>query len=86
LSAARLVPVKQKWAYAEQALKYAEEMLDRMVDLARNAESEAVRLAAQDKILDRALGKAPQHIDVTALENFVQRFARRWRTRGCLEH
>jgi hypothetical protein len=44
-------------------------MLERMVDLARNAESEQVRLAAQDKILDRALGKAPQHIDVPALRH-----------------
>jgi hypothetical protein len=59
----------RKWAYAEKALAYADEMLKRMVDLARNAESEAVRLAAMDKILDRALGKAPQHIDTTALRH-----------------
>jgi hypothetical protein len=58
LSPARLISPGQKWAYAERALQYAQEMLDRMVDLARNAESEAVRLAAMDKILDRALGKA----------------------------
>ena len=58
-----------KWEFAKYALQYAEEMLNRMVDLARNAESEAVRLAAADKILDRALGKAPAHIDVTALHH-----------------
>ena len=44
-------------------------MLNRLVDLARNAESEQVRLAAQDKILDRAYGKAPQHVDVTAMRH-----------------
>ena len=40
-----------------------------MVDLARNAQSEAVRLAAQNSIIDRALGKAPQHIDVSAVHH-----------------
>ena len=35
----------------------------------RNAESEAVRLKAIDRILDRALGKAPQHADVSALRH-----------------
>ncbi len=59
----------RKWQYAEKALQYAEEMLERMVHLARNAESEAVRLAAQNSILDRALGKAPQHIDVSAIRH-----------------
>jgi hypothetical protein len=44
-------------------------MLDRMVDLARNAQSEQVRLMAQDKILDRAMGKAPQHIDTSAVRH-----------------
>jgi ppGpp synthetase/RelA/SpoT-type nucleotidyltranferase len=59
----------RKWAYAEHALQYAHEMLDRMVDLARNAQSEQVRLMAQDKILDRAMGKAPQHIDTSAVRH-----------------
>jgi hypothetical protein len=69
LSPARIVSPGQKWAFAEKAVQYAEEMLQRMVDLARNAESEAVRLAAQDKILDRVMGKAPQHINVEALRH-----------------
>jgi hypothetical protein len=51
----------RKWAYAEKALAYADEMLKRLVDLARHAETEAVRHAAMNSILDRALGKAPQH-------------------------
>jgi hypothetical protein len=58
-----------KWAYAEKALAYAEEAIEGMVHLMRHAESEAVRLSAMDKILDRALGKAPAHIDVTAMRH-----------------
>jgi hypothetical protein len=50
-------------------LAYAEEAIEGMVHLMRHAESEAVRLNAMDKILDRALGKAPAHIDVTALRH-----------------
>jgi hypothetical protein len=69
LSPSRIVSVGQKWKFAEKFLQYAEEMLDRMVDLARNAQSEAVRLAAQNSIIDRALGKAPQHIDVSAVHH-----------------
>jgi hypothetical protein len=69
MSPARFLPPSQKWAYAEHALQYAHEMLDRMVDLARNAQSEQVRLLAQDKILDRAMGKAPQHIDTSAVRH-----------------
>ena len=40
-----------------------------MVDLMRNAESEAVRLGAMHEILERSLGKAPQHVEVTALRH-----------------
>ena len=56
-----------RWQFAEYAVQHAYEALNGMIDLMRNAESEAVRLNAMDKILDRALGKAPLHIDVTAL-------------------
>ncbi len=42
-------------------------MLDIMVDLAHHAKNEAVRLAAADKVIDRAMGKAPAHIDITAM-------------------
>jgi hypothetical protein len=59
----------RKWEYAEQALQYAEEMIERLVDLARNGESESARLGAMREILDRALGKAPQHIDVSAIRH-----------------
>jgi hypothetical protein len=57
----------RKWEYAEQALQYAEEMIERLVDLARNGESESARLGAMREILDRALGKAPQ--DVSAIRH-----------------
>jgi hypothetical protein len=58
-----------RWQFAEYAIQHAYEALNGMIDLMRNAESEAVRLKAMDKILDRALGKAPLHIDVTALRH-----------------
>jgi hypothetical protein len=58
-----------RWQFAEYAIQHAYEALNGMIDLMRNAESEAVRLNAMDKILDRALGKAPLHIDVTALRH-----------------
>jgi hypothetical protein len=32
-----------------------------------NGESKTARILAADKVIDRAMGKAPQHIDVTAL-------------------
>ena len=66
LSAARLIPPAQKWAFAEKALRHAERMLEVLVEIAEHGESEAARVSAADKILDRALGKAPQHIDITA--------------------
>jgi len=44
-------------------------MLEILVDIAENGKSESARIAAADKILDRALGKAPAHIDVTALHH-----------------
>jgi hypothetical protein len=60
----------QKWEFAKHALRYADEMLDGMAAIARDVEApEAVRLSAASKILDRALGKAPKHGDVTALRH-----------------
>ena len=64
---ARLLSPGQKWAFAELALRHAEQMLAIMVDIAVNGTSEAVRLAAADKVIDRAMGKAPAHIDITAM-------------------
>ena len=54
---------------AELALRHAEQMLAIMVDIAVNGTSEAVRLAAADKVIDRAMGKAPAHIDITAMRH-----------------
>jgi hypothetical protein len=60
----------QRWEFAKRALQYADKMLDRMAEIARDVEApEAVRLSAASKILDRALGKAPEHGDVTALRH-----------------
>ena len=60
----------QKWEFAKYALQYADEVLDRLVEVMEDVEApEAVRLSAASKILDRALGKAPQHVDVTALHH-----------------
>jgi hypothetical protein len=69
MSPARVVPTAQKWEFAEEAMQYAREALYGLVTLMRSAESETVRHAAMNSILDRALGKAPQHIDVTALRH-----------------
>ena len=65
----RELATEQRWRFAEYAVQHAYEALNGMIDLMRNAENEAVRLNAMDKILDRALGKAPLHIDVTALRH-----------------
>jgi hypothetical protein len=59
----------RKWAYAEKALRYADRMLEILYDIAVNGESETARVAAAGKILDRALGKAPQHVDVAAIKH-----------------
>ena len=61
----------QKWEFAKNAQQYAYRALDVLVEVAENVEApEAVRLSAADKILDRALGKAPPgHGDVTALHH-----------------
>jgi hypothetical protein len=69
LSPARLVSPGQKWKFAERAVEYADQMLEVLVDIALNGESEAARVAAAGKVIDRAMGKAPQHVDVTALRH-----------------
>ena len=59
-----------KWEFAKKAQPYVDEMLDGMAEIARDVEApEAVRLSAASKILDRALGTAPQHGDVSALHH-----------------
>jgi len=69
LSAARILSPGQKWAFAEKALQHAERMLNILVEIAEHSENDSARVSAADKILDRALGKAPQHVDVTALRH-----------------
>jgi hypothetical protein len=59
------------------AVEYAEEAFLGMVHLMRTAQSEMVRLAAMDKILDRTFGKAPQHIDIAAIKHTE---IAKWRT------
>jgi hypothetical protein len=50
-------------------LSLADEMIERLVNLARNGESDSVKLGAMKEILDRALGKAPVNVDITALRH-----------------
>jgi hypothetical protein len=69
LSAARLISPAQKWAFAEKALQHAERAIEVLVEIMERGESETARVSAAGKILDRALGKAPQHVDVTALRH-----------------
>jgi hypothetical protein len=70
LSAARILRPGQKWAFAEKALHHAEDALNTMVAIMHDPEAPAsARIMAADKILNRALGKAPAHIDTTALRH-----------------
>ena len=56
-------------ALALAASEYTMEALETMVHLMRKSKQESVRLMAADRILDRAIGKAPMQIDVTALRH-----------------
>ena len=71
LNPARVIPMADKWNFAEHALNNAEDMLNILIKLAKTAQSEGVRMMAADKVIDRAMGKAPQHIDVTALHLYA---------------
>jgi hypothetical protein len=44
-------------------------MLEILVEIAEHGESASARVSAAGKILDRALGKAPQHVDISALRH-----------------
>ena len=66
LNPARVVPMADKWNFAEHALNNAEDMLNILINLAKTAQSEGVRMMAADKVIDRAMGKAPQHLDISA--------------------
>lgn len=70
LAPARIIPPAQKWDFAEQALKHAHRMLNILVEIANDeTQSGSTRALAADKVLDRAMGKAPQHIDVAAMKH-----------------
>jgi hypothetical protein len=59
-----------KWEIAKYTLQYAYEAFDRLVEIMRDVEAPgAARVLAASKILDRALGTAPKHGDVTALRH-----------------
>jgi hypothetical protein len=61
---------ERKWYYAEKALRHAERMLNILVEIAEDTEqSGSARVAAAGKILDRALGKAPAHVDISAIRH-----------------
>lgn len=45
------------------ARRYALEMIDGLIKLARTGENGAIRKAAMTEVLDRGLGKAPQSFD-----------------------
>ena len=66
LAPARIIPTAEKWGFAEKALRHAEDMLDVLVHIAKYGESEIARVTAADKVIDRAMGKAPQHLDISA--------------------
>jgi hypothetical protein len=60
----------RKWEFAKKVQPYVDEALDRLAAIMRDVEApEAVRLSAARKILDCALGKAPDHGDVSALHH-----------------
>ena len=50
-------------------MKTREGVREILVEIAEHGDSETARVSAAAKILDRALGKAPQHADVTALRH-----------------
>ena len=60
----------QKWEFAKKAQQYVDEALDRLAEIMRDVEAPAAAsLSATRIILDRALGKAPQHANVSALHH-----------------
>ena len=55
LSPARLLTPGQKWKFAEKAVQYADQMLQVLVDIALNGESDGIR--------SRKRERAPGHTD-----------------------
>jgi len=66
LSPARLIPTPEKWNFAEYSLAHAYSMIDILVSIANDVtQPSGVRVMAADKVLDRAVGRAPATIDIS---------------------
>ena len=60
----------ERWRFAEHAIQHAYEALNVLIEVMRDKDQPgATRVAAADKILHRALGKAPLNVDITALRH-----------------
>ena len=67
LSPARIIPMAEKWNFAEIAFAHAESMIQILVDIAKDeTQPGSVRVMAADKVMDRAVGRAQQFVDITA--------------------
>jgi hypothetical protein len=63
VSPGRFMPLSQKWKYAERALQYADEMLDILVAIARDGETDAAhceRITRSPRRRWRATPAVPQ--------------------------
>ncbi len=60
---------EQRRTFTELALAYSLEALETLVTVMRDGKSESARVLACSHILDRALGKAPQHADIQAIKH-----------------
>lgn len=58
-------PNKATAEFKDLANEYTPECLEILIDVARNSESDAARVAAVNGVLDRALGKPKQAVDAT---------------------
>jgi hypothetical protein len=56
-------------AFALAAAQHTQKALDTLVELMLHAKNESVRLMAAKRILDRAIGKPPMTVDITALRH-----------------
>ena len=67
LSPARIVPMAEKWNFAEAAFAHAQDMIEILVSIAKDeTQPGSVRVMAADKVMDRAVGRAQQFVDITA--------------------
>ena len=69
ISPAKILTPGQKWQFAEYALQHAFEALDKLIHITRHGQSETAVISASKAILDRALGTAPQNVDIPALRH-----------------